>query len=46
MAYDYLKSQAEQVSNQFTSTLPSFMPQAAPLQTDTITKILPFGVGS
>lgn len=46
MAYDNLKTVANQVAGQTNQGLASFMPQAAPLQTDVLTKILPMGGAS
>lgn len=38
-----LKDTANQVAGQMGQGLASFMPQAAPLQTDVLAKILPMG---
>ena len=46
MAYENLKTVANQVTGQMNQGLASFMPQATPLQTDILTKILPMGGAS
>ena len=46
MAYENLKTVANQVTGQTNQGLASFMPQAAPLQTDVLVKILPIGGAS
>lgn len=43
MAYEDLKSTADQLSNQFAANLGTFTSQASPLQTDVIGKMLPLG---
>ena len=43
MAYDNLKTVANQVTGQTNQGLASFMPQSMPIQTDVITKMLPLG---
>ena len=43
MAYDNLKTVANQVTGQTNQGLASFMPQSMPIQTDVLTKILPLG---
>lgn len=43
MAYEDLKSTANQISNQSSANLGTFASQAAPLQTDVIGKMLPLG---
>lgn len=43
MAYDNLKTVANQVTGQTNQGLASFMPQSMPIQTDVLTKMLPLG---
>lgn len=43
MAYEDLKSTANQVSNQSSANLGTFTSQATPFQTDVIGKMLPLG---
>ena len=43
MAYDNLKTVANQVTGQTNQGLASFLPQSMPIQTDVITKMLPLG---
>ena len=43
MAYDSLKTVANQVAGQTNQGLASFLPQSMPIQTDVITKMLPLG---